>query len=55
MSIVVYSARRIITMNPNRPFATHVAVRDGRILGAGTFEELKGWAGSSSTIASPRR
>ena len=43
MSTVVYSARRILTMNPNRPFATHVAVRDGRILGAGTLDELKGW------------
>ena len=30
-------------MNPNRPFATHVAVRDGRILGAGSLEELGGW------------
>ncbi len=43
MTITVYSARRIITMNPNRPFATHVAVRDGRILGTGSLEELKGW------------
>jgi len=43
VSTVVYSARRILTMNPNRPFATHVAVRDGRILGAGTLDELKGW------------
>ena len=43
MSTIVYSARRIRTMNPNRPFATHVAVRDGRILGAGTLDELKGW------------
>jgi len=43
MSIVVYSARRILTMNPNQPFATHVAVRDGRILGAGTLDSLKGW------------
>ena len=43
MSTVVYSARRIITMNANRPFVTHVAVRDGRILGAGTLEELSGW------------
>ena len=43
MSITVYSARRIVTMNPNRPFATHVAVRDGRILGAGSLEELRGW------------
>jgi predicted amidohydrolase YtcJ len=43
VSTIVYSARRILTMNPNRPFATHVAVRDGRILGAGTLDELKGW------------
>ena len=39
----IYSARRIVTMNPARPFATHVAVRGGRILGAGTLEELRGW------------
>jgi len=41
--IQIYSARRILTMNPSRPEATHVAVRDGRILGAGTLEELAGW------------
>jgi hypothetical protein len=39
----IYRARRIHTMNPARPQATHVAVRDGRILGAGTLEELAGW------------
>lgn len=39
----VYSARKIITMNPNRPVTSHVAVRDGRILGAGTLDELAGW------------
>jgi predicted amidohydrolase YtcJ len=43
MTTTVYRARRIVTMNPSQPFATHVAVRDGRILGAGTLEELKGW------------
>ncbi|MCY3754077.1 MAG: amidohydrolase [Alphaproteobacteria bacterium] len=30
-------------MNPARAHATHVAVRDGRILGAGTLDELAGW------------
>ena len=40
---IIYSARKIITMNPSRPVATHVAVRDGRIVGAGTLEELAGW------------
>jgi predicted amidohydrolase YtcJ len=43
MTITIYRARRILTMNPARPEATHVAVRDGRILGAGTPEELAGW------------
>jgi predicted amidohydrolase YtcJ len=42
-STTVYPARKIITMNPARPTATHVAVREGRILGAGTLEELAGW------------
>lgn len=37
---VVFAARKIITMNPSRPFATHVAVRDGRIVATGTAEEL---------------
>ncbi len=40
---VVYEARKIITMNPSRAMATHVAVRDGRILGAGSLAELSGW------------
>lgn len=39
----IYRARRILTMNPARPEATHVAVRDGRILGAGPLDELAGW------------
>lgn len=39
----IYAAQKIITMNPGRPTATHVAVRDGRILGAGTLEELSTW------------
>lgn len=45
MSTVLYRARRILTLNPVRPEATHVAVRDGRILGAGTREELACWGG----------
>ena len=43
MTTTIYSARRIITMNPRRPEATHVAVRDGYILGAGVLDELAGW------------
>lgn len=41
--ITIYSARKIITMNPSRPEATHVAVRDGRIVGAGPLGDLAGW------------
>ena len=40
---VIYPARKIVTMNPARPHASHVAVRDGRIVGAGTLDELAGW------------
>src|SRR5580698_7742088 len=43
MGTIVYTARRIVTMNPSNPFATHVAVRDGRILGTGTLDSLRGW------------
>ena len=41
--ITIYNARKIITMNPARPSTTHVAVRDGMILGSGSLEELQGW------------
>ena len=40
----VFSARDVITMNASRPHATHVAVRDGRILGAGSLEDMEQWA-----------
>ena len=39
----IYQARKVVTMNPSRPLATHVAVRDGMILGAGSLDELTGW------------
>jgi predicted amidohydrolase YtcJ len=39
----IFEARKVVTMNPSRPLATHVAVRDGKILGAGSLDELTGW------------
>jgi len=39
----IFQARKILTMNLSQPLATHVAVRDGRILGAGSLDELKSW------------
>lgn len=38
--IVVFKAKRIVTMNPARLFATHVAVMDGRILALGGEAEM---------------
>jgi predicted amidohydrolase YtcJ len=43
MTTTIFRARKIITMNPSQPAATHVAVRDGRILGAGSLQDLQGW------------
>jgi predicted amidohydrolase YtcJ len=39
----IYSARKIITMNPSRPEASHVAVREGKILAVGDLAELEAW------------
>jgi len=39
----VFTARRILTMNPANPEGTAIAVCDGRILGVGSVEELAGW------------
>ncbi|BEP36784.1 amidohydrolase [Variovorax sp. V59] len=39
----VYPARRIITMNPMQPHATHVAVRSGRVLAVGTLADMQAW------------
>ncbi|MCL4745155.1 MAG: amidohydrolase [Burkholderiaceae bacterium] len=39
----IFAARRVLTMNPARPAATHVAVRDGLVVGAGSLEELARW------------
>jgi len=41
--ITIYSAKKIITMNPTRPVVSHVAVQDSRILGAGSLNELIGF------------
>ena len=40
---VVYRARKIVTLDPNLPTATHVAVRDGRILAVGGADCAAPW------------
>ncbi|TEA77223.1 amidohydrolase [Allopusillimonas ginsengisoli] len=39
----VFVARRIITMNPMQPTATHVAVRDGKVLAVGDAASVAAW------------
>jgi predicted amidohydrolase YtcJ len=41
--ITIFEAKKIVTLHDVVPEATHVAVRDGRILGAGTLDDLTGW------------
>ena len=41
--ITVFPARKIVTMDPGRPVASAVAVRDGRILSVGTIESMQPW------------
>ncbi|NDG91565.1 MAG: amidohydrolase [Gammaproteobacteria bacterium] len=41
--VTILEAKRIVTMNPGNPYATHIAIKDGIILGVGPLEELTGW------------
>ncbi|SIS75360.1 hypothetical protein SAMN05421772_10425 [Paracoccus saliphilus] len=41
--ITVYQAKKIITMDVNRPEATHVAVKDGHILAVGDADSMTQW------------
>ena len=43
MSTTIYAARKILTLNPAQPTATHVAVRDGRILAVGDLAHCAAW------------
>ena len=40
---IVFTARKILTMNPRQPEATHVAVRDGRVLAVGSLDRMEAW------------
>lgn len=46
-AIQVFRARKILTMDANRPEATHVAVRDGRILAVGSASQADAWGPAS--------
>ncbi|RQU35451.1 amidohydrolase [Burkholderia cenocepacia] len=42
--VTIFTASRILTMNPAQPSATHVAVRDGRILAVGDAADAAAWS-----------
>ena len=41
-AVTIFEARRVITMNPAHPRATHVAVKGGRVLQVGTAADFAG-------------
>jgi predicted amidohydrolase YtcJ len=41
--ITIYTAKTIVTLDPGTPAAEAVAVMNGKILGAGTLDEVRGW------------
>lgn len=43
--VTIFAAKKVITMNPARPYATHLAVRDGRVLSVGSLDEVRQWGG----------
>ncbi|WP_347140313.1 hypothetical protein [Paracoccus sp. SSK6] len=44
----VFAAKAILTMDPNCPTATHVAVRDGKILAVGDRSCADPWGGGKT-------
>ncbi|KVC38183.1 amidohydrolase [Burkholderia pseudomultivorans] len=49
--VTIFTARRILTMNPAQPAATHVAVRDGRILAVGDAADAAAWRAQHGACA----
>ena len=41
--ITVFTARKVITMDPGRPLAQAIAVMDGKVLSTGTLESMRPW------------
>lgn len=41
--VTVFEARRVVTMDPGRPYADAIAVRDGRILSVGSVASMRPW------------
>lgn len=39
--ITIFAAKRVITLDPSLPEATHIAVKDGRVLAVGSLSEIE--------------
>jgi len=50
-STIIYRARRVVTMDPDRPEGTAVAVSDGRITAVGSFADLRDTGVVDNTFA----
>lgn len=48
--LTVFTAKKIITMEPSLPEATAVAVADGRIVSVGSLESLQGWIAERGAV-----
>lgn len=53
-TITVFIAKKIITMDPTRPTATAVAVRDGQVLSVGSLQDLEPWLGKHEHMVDER-
>ena len=42
-SVKIYAARKIITLNPDCPEATHVVISEGKILAIGRLKDIAAW------------
>ncbi len=47
---VIYTAREFITMDPNKPRAEAIAVRDGKFVAVGTRAEVEAVAGKGARV-----
>jgi len=52
--VTIFTARKIVTLDPMQPQGTAVAVQDGRILSVGSLDEVKGWVGRAPSEVDTR-
>lgn len=54
MTVNVYRARRVVTLDPANPDSTAVAVRDGRFLHVGRYDDVVDWVSSDEWTSDDR-